>query len=179
MANRLLDQQGQVLETRFHACAMIDLADARRHILCGHADLGAASDRGQQCGDRHCAGIRRIIAFELDRFDDLLVGHKLDEPNTDHIGIRRCLPAAAFIEIAQFHPIAAAEFRTEFGKTPLHAGGRAPFDQNLGIDMRTENGMRGGDDDTRYGMSLFGHDVTVRNRRCQPRQRLYMTAGES
>ena len=77
------------------------------------------------------ASARRVVIFispekpgssrlELDRFDDLLVGHQLDEPALEGIGVFGSLAAGRLrrIAVGERHPVGAAFARLE----GMHAG---------------------------------------------------------
>src|SRR5712671_7294753 len=88
-----LDERGQLPQGLSTARLIVLRPNTRRNILAQDGNSGSLVGIGETRGDFHVAGEARILRFEHDHFDDLLVGHQFDESALESIRVTGSLAA--------------------------------------------------------------------------------------
>ena len=83
-----LDKRGELGERHSPANLVVGGRDAGWQVLMHSDEVGATICLDQRVGDRHLARHPWVVALEFNRLDHLGIGHELQEPTMERVGLR-------------------------------------------------------------------------------------------
>lgn len=144
-----LHERGQLLQGLFRAQFIVFGPNAGGNALEEDGDFRSLGRVGEAGGDFHLTGEIWVLRFELNHFDDFLVGDQLDKSALEGIRAGGGLASRRMlrVQVGERHAEGAAFARIKDVHMTLHVIWHAPFGDSVWVEAGLVYGFTGRLDD--------------------------------